>query len=110
MKIRETQDYLADLLKNISHPRVGAVLGLQEEIGELAKNIMNWEIYDDRDADNLGEELADCFFSLIDIANAYKIDLESACNKKLDSIKNKVSGWEDKHADSLKGKRELFDK
>src|SRR3989344_8707568 len=109
MDIREIQYYLADLLKNIRHPRLGTVLGLQEEVGELAKNIMNWEIYDDRDADNLGEELADCFFSLIDIANAYKIDLESACNKKLDSIKSKVAKWEEKYASSLKQKRKLFD-
>ncbi len=109
MDIRKTQYYLADLLKNVRHPRLGSVLGLQEEVGELAKNIMNWEIYDERDLANLEDELADCFFSLLDISNAYQVDLETACDKKLESMKNKVAGWEEKYASSLKKKRELLD-
>lgn len=109
MKIRETQYYLADLLKNIKHPRIGTILGLQEEVGELSKNIMNWEIYDDKDIGNLEDELADCFFSLIDIANAYQIDLESACDEKLESMKEKIKGWEEKYVTSLEQKRKLID-
>lgn len=109
MDIHETQSELKDLLKKIQHPRIGAVLGLYEEIGEMAKAVMNWEMYGERNLDNLREECADAFFSLIDIANAYGIDLDQACSAKLAHTKSKVSTWETKYGPRLSKLRAILD-
>lgn len=110
MNIKETQEYLDLLLKNIQHPRVGTVLGLQEEVGELCKCIMEWEIYDKTDKINLGDECADVLFSLMDICNAYNIDLAQCSEEKLENIKTKISDWEKKYGSSLKTRRDILDR
>lgn len=110
MHIHEMQTYLDILLKNIRHPRIGTVLGLQEEVGELCKCIMESEIYGNNDLNNLGEECADVLFSLIDICNAYSIDLAQVSENKLEKIKTKITEWESKYGESLRIRRELLDK
>lgn len=109
MDIQKTQEELKGLLKNIQHPRLGAVLGLQEEVGEMAKAIMNWEMYGERDADNLREECADIFFSLIDVANVYGISLDQACQEKLDKTKLKINKWETNYGARLSKLRSILD-
>ncbi|OGX07176.1 MAG: hypothetical protein A2Z88_01970 [Omnitrophica WOR_2 bacterium GWA2_47_8] len=109
MNISETQAYLNSLLQNIRHPRIGTVIGLQEEVGELCKCIMDWEIYGKTDKINLGEECADVLFSVIDICNAYGIDLEKVSEGKLNNMKVKIADWEKKYGESLKHRRDILD-
>ncbi len=109
MDIRQTQLELKDLLKKVQHPRLGAVLGLYEEVGEIAKAIMNWEMYGERDVDNLREECADIFFSLVDIANAYGVDLDQACTTKLENTKSKITKWEKNYGPRLSKLRSILD-
>lgn len=110
MDIQETQKYLEILLKNIRHPRIGTILGLQEEVGELCKCIMESEIYGNNDLSNLGEECADVLFSLIDICNAYGVDLSKVSTSKLEKMKDKINEWESKYGESLRIRREILDK
>lgn len=109
MELHTVQKEFKELLKNIQHPRLGAVLGLYEEIGELAKVLMNWEMYGERNRDNLREECADTFFSLLDVCNAYEIDLDAACTAKFNDTKSKISKWELKYGDRLRVLREKLD-
>ncbi len=109
MDINETQQHLASLLQKIRHPRIGAVLGLQEEVGELCKCIMETEIYGNNDLSHLGEECADVLFSLIDICNAYNINLAAVSAAKLKDIESKVPEWESKYGDAIKKRREVLD-
>ncbi len=109
MDIQQSQHELAQLLRKVRHPRLGTVLGLYEEVGELAKVLMNWEIYGERDRENLTEECADIFFSLVDIANAYGIDLDAACTRKLQITKDKISRWESKYGQRLSKLRSILD-
>jgi NTP pyrophosphatase (non-canonical NTP hydrolase) len=109
MTIHEAQRELAQLLSKVRHLRVGAALGLYEEVGELAKALMNWEIYGERDRENLTEECADIFFSLVDISNAYGIDLDAACTRKLHNTRDKVEKWESKYGQRLSKIRDIFD-
>ncbi|HEX2910440.1 MAG TPA: MazG-like family protein [Chloroflexia bacterium] len=68
---REAAELLGDELK---HPRVGATLGLVEELGELVKEIMDLEIYGRSEArEKLRDEVADVLFSLLEVCNAYGI-------------------------------------
>jgi NTP pyrophosphatase (non-canonical NTP hydrolase) len=109
MDIHATQVEMKELLKNIQHPRLGAVLGMYEEVGELAKAVMNWEMYGERDVQNLQEECADIFFSLIDIVNAYGVNLDEACVAKLENTKSKISKWEGKYGARLSKLRTILD-
>lgn len=96
-------------MKEIQHPRIATVLGLYEEVGELAKAVMNWEIYGEKDKENFREECADIFFSLIDVANAYDIDLDVACESKLSNTRTKIDSWTKKYGDRLGKLRSKFD-
>ncbi len=57
-----------------------------EEVGELAKAIRNYDkLYAEKDKShpvNIDEELADVFNYLLDLANYFKIDLETAFRNK----------------------------
>lgn len=110
MDIAKTQLELRELLKSIQHPRLGAILGLHEELGELDKIIMNWEIYGERDRENLQQECADVLFSLLDVANAYDVELDAACRNKLEDTKKKIKKWERKYGTRLHNLRELLDR
>lgn len=109
MDIQTTQREVRRLLQHIQHPRVGTVLGLHEEVGELAKVIMNWEIYGEKDPKAFQEECADIFFSLLDICNAYGVELDSACAEKFEKTKSHIAEWEKKYGRRLESLRSLFD-
>lgn len=60
-------------------PPLSMVCAIMEELGELAREINSLEGYKPKKSEklnsNLGEELADLLFSVICLANSYKIDL-----------------------------------
>jgi len=67
------------------------ICAIIEELGEVAREINSLEGYKPKKSkisdSNLGEELADLLFSIICIANHYKIDL----GKEFNNIINKYS-------------------
>jgi len=60
-------------------PPLSMICAIMEELGELAREINSLEGYKPKKSEklnsNLGEELADLLFSVICLANSYKIDL-----------------------------------
>ncbi len=110
MKISDAQKLSADLLKNVMHPRLGAFIGLSEEVGELANEIMQIEIYkQESSTTKLSGEIADVLLSLIEICNHYDIDLEESFKKKIEDIKTRVPKWEASFGKSLALARRKYD-
>jgi len=73
-------------------PPLSMISAIMEELGELAREVNSLEGYkpkkvSERLKSNLGEELADLLFSIICVANYYKIDLSD----ELEKIINKYS-------------------
>lgn len=73
-------------------PPLSMISAIMEELGELAREINSLEGYKPKKnfyitESNIGEELADLLFSIICVANHYKIDLSD----ELDKIINKYS-------------------
>ncbi len=72
-------------------PPLSMICAIIEELGEVAREINSLEGYKPKKSkisdSNLGEELADLLFSIICIANHYKIDL----GKEFNNIINKYS-------------------
>ena len=70
------------------------VQGFVGDVGDLAKIIMAKEGY--RAAENvdakLAHELADCLWSVIVLANAYDVDLESAFTSTMDELEKQIIG------------------
>jgi NTP pyrophosphatase (non-canonical NTP hydrolase) len=60
-------------------PPLSMISAIMEEMGEVAREVNFLEGYKPKKSDklnaNLGEELADLLFSVICLANSYKIDL-----------------------------------
>jgi len=68
-------------------PPSSMICAILEELGELAREINSMEGYKPKKSNDsaldLGEELADLLFSIICIANYYKIDLGNDLNKTI---------------------------
>ncbi|AIT09225.1 nucleotide pyrophosphohydrolase [Candidatus Francisella endociliophora] len=109
MKIQQAQQTLAELFKNISHPRLASFIALTEEVGELANEIMQKEIYEETsNNEKITSELTDVFVSLLELANLYEIDLENEFNKKIKTLKPRVAQWQSAES-LLKIKRDKLD-
>jgi len=107
--LEKLQKKQKDLLKGIEHPRLGNVIGLFEEVGELAKEIMEIEMYGESRKEELGDECADILFSLFSLCESYNIDLEEVYAKKIGKISEKVPKWHEKYGKILGDLREKLD-
>lgn len=109
--LRERQAEAAEMLgENLNHPRLGATLGLVEELGELVKEVMELEIYQQAGArPKMEDEVADILFSLLEVCTAYGIDLETAYDRKLNKIRLKLPEWEEKYSACLKQMKAKLD-
>jgi len=105
----EMQQEQKELISGVEHPRLGDVLGLTEEVGELAKEVMEIEMYGENRQKELGIEVADVLFSLISLCNSYSLDLAAVYQDKLTTIREKVPEWHTKYGDSLKKLRDKYD-
>ncbi len=76
-------------------PSLSMICAVMEELGEVAQEINSLEGYKPKKSgiknSKLGEELADLLFSIICIANHYKIDLGEEINKVLDKYSERDS-------------------
>ena len=109
--LSERQSEAAELLgDSLNHPRLGATLGLVEELGELVKEVMELEIYRQTEArPKMEDEVADILFSLLEVCTAYGIDLETAYDRKLAKIRRKLPEWEEKYSAGLKEMKAKLD-
>ena len=76
-----------------STPEVAA-LDLQSEVGELTKEILKSTDYGRSEPQyrgEIGDELGDVFFSLLNLANLYDIDLGGALEATLEKYKERLS-------------------
>lgn len=104
------QKICENLLSRVKYPRVGTIIGLQEEIGKLAEAVMDVEIYEKPfDQERLNQRCAEVFFSLIDLCNSYDVNLEETSHKRIGDIKNQIKDWEKSHGEILREKKEKFD-
>ncbi|HNW91403.1 MAG TPA: MazG nucleotide pyrophosphohydrolase domain-containing protein [bacterium] len=110
MDIRAAQDKVRDVLGELFHPRLGSYIALTEEVGELADEIMQREIYGQKEnSDDMGKEMADILVCLLELATRYNIDLESAFAAKFAAIEGKVPQWREKFGPSLATQRARLD-
>ncbi|AJI64014.1 MazG nucleotide pyrophosphohydrolase domain-containing protein [Francisella tularensis] len=109
MQIKQAQQTIAELLKDIIHPRLASFIALSEEVGELANEIMKKEIYEEtNDNQKIKAELTDVFVSLLELANVYNIDLETEFIEKIQTLEPRVQQWNKAKA-LLKAKRTKLD-
>ena len=91
--LKEAQEVVDKWIQNHRGywPPLSMVCAIMEELGEVAREINANEGYKPKklktEVSNLGEELADLLFSIICIANYYKINL----GKEFNSIIKKYS-------------------
>ncbi|GAB4225274.1 MAG: MazG nucleotide pyrophosphohydrolase domain-containing protein [Francisella sp.] len=109
MEIKQAQQLIANLFNEITHPRLASFIALSEEVGELANEIMQKEIYEETDNNiKIKDELTDVFICLLELANVYNIDLESEFTTKIHKLKPRIQQW-NKAKDLLKAKRDKLD-
>lgn len=88
MQIKQAQQTISKLFKDITHPRLASFIALSEEVGELANEIMQNKIYEEaNDNQKIKAEHRYVFVSLLELANVYNIDLETKFAQKNPSSK-----------------------
>lgn len=103
--------------EELKHPRLGATLGLVEELGELIKEVMEVEIYGkgphnpnwEQQKTAFEAEVGDILFSLFEVCSAYGIDLETAYNAKFAKIAAKHDAWIAQLGTNLQERRQQLD-
>ncbi|WP_150463693.1 MazG nucleotide pyrophosphohydrolase domain-containing protein [Francisella sp. XLW-1] len=109
MQIKEAQQIIDRLFKDISHPRLASFIALTEEVGELANEIMQKEIYEETlDNEKIKSELTDVLVCVLEIANLYNINLEAEFDKKIKNLEPRVQQWSSAK-DLLQAKRSKLD-
>ncbi|XOA42980.1 MAG: MazG nucleotide pyrophosphohydrolase domain-containing protein [Candidatus Nealsonbacteria bacterium] len=78
---------------NLKHRPEIATLDLVSEVGEIAKEILKASNYGKKEPEykeDLKEEIGDAFYSLINLANHYNIDLEQVLEMALEKYKTRL--------------------
>ncbi|MCC7356771.1 MAG: hypothetical protein IT410_04150 [Candidatus Doudnabacteria bacterium] len=110
MEISKAQENLKSLLSRVAYPRIGTIIGLQEEVGKLSKVIMDIEIYNrELNKAELDKRCANVFVAVMDMCNSYDIDLELVIEKRIEEVNSKIKMWESQYGEELRNKRERFD-
>lgn len=110
MKLNEIQNFCKELLSRVKYPRIGTIIGIQEELGKLAETIMDIEIYGKPlNKEVLEKKCSEVFFSFIDLCNSYDIELNKISKFRIEEIKEKIEKWEKEHKEILQDKRKRFD-
>ena len=92
--IDDLQKRLKDLLRGLEHPPLGSVAALSEEVGEVAKLLLDHHAYGKAlDPAALGGELADVLVCLCEIATLHGVDLGDAAAKKLSDLATRAPQW-----------------
>ncbi|QDQ02257.1 pyrophosphatase [Lysinibacillus fusiformis] len=77
---------------NTTHTRT---LYLVTEVGELAKEILSISFNPSEEKvslvkENIGLEMYDVIYNVLDLANRLEIDVENACRKKMEINKHRI--------------------
>ncbi len=107
--LSEIQQQHGDLQKGIEHPRLGNILGFFEEVGELAKEVMEIETYGQPKRANIGKECADVLFSLLSICDSYGVSLSDEYSAKVKEIEGMIPEWKVKYGKTLEELRKKLD-
>jgi NTP pyrophosphatase (non-canonical NTP hydrolase) len=110
MTLESVQARVAETLGAIAHPRVGAGLALSEECGEVAKLVLEREVYGQAISDEaIAGELCDVLVSVAELGNLYGIDLGSALRGKLEDLAQRAPKWAEELGPGLAAARERMD-
>ena len=96
MEIEELQNQSEEIINKIdnklefTHNDKNIILHLTEELGEISRQILNPELKrQEKDLNNLEEEIADVILLLSKLANNNNINIEQAIKNKIQKLKQR---------------------
>ncbi len=96
MEIKQLQNKICEAIKqrlaksNIEPSIDLTLIHLIEELGELYRQRANEKMKRGSiDKENLGQEIADCIFLLMNLAFQYNLDLEKCLTNKLEDLRSR---------------------
>jgi len=110
MNIKDAQKKIKLILGEVKHPRLASFIALTEEVGEVADEVMKYEIYEEKkDINDLKSEISDVLICILELANVYDFDLGAEFEKKIKDIEPRALEWKVKLKDLLQKKRDKLD-
>jgi NTP pyrophosphatase (non-canonical NTP hydrolase) len=105
MEINEFKKQILERISEISnlpnrkqHTKQTALIHLVEEIGEVAKQVMNeYHRPEKFDKENLGEELADVMAFIVLLSELYEIDISKEMEKSIKKVEGKIKNIKEKN-------------
>ena len=109
-ELRALQAEVQRILGPLAHPRIGAMLALSEEVGELSKLVLEREVYAQPPQEEaLKGELCDVLVCALELANLYGIDLQDALLTKLRDLEGRAPRWAEELGPALADARRRMD-
>lgn len=109
--LESVQARVAETLGALAHPRVGAGLALSEECGEVAKLVLEREVYGQEvSQEALAGELCDVLVCVAELGNLYGIDLGAALEAKLSDLAQRAPKWAEELGPGLAQARARMDR
>src|ERR1700694_2716019 len=96
MGLQDTQTAIQDFVDqhNLATTSTARLLDLTAEVGELAKEVLKGSSYGRAEfcpTPTWSDELGDCLFALVCLANATGVDLDAALTKVLDKYRRRLA-------------------
>lgn len=96
--MKELQDKIKKFCKdnNLESPIEHRFIDLMSELGELSKEVLKMSNYGRKKLEyrnEFKEEIWDVFYSLINLANCFDIDLEESLNCVLKKYEKRLAKW-----------------
>ncbi|MGE0193190.1 MAG: MazG nucleotide pyrophosphohydrolase domain-containing protein [Planctomycetota bacterium] len=109
MDIADFQARFAALTQGLEHPRIATALALVEEAGEVARCVLDHEVYGSPPGDSLVDEVGDTLAALAEVCARHGVTLSDAAERVLAKVEARAPRWREQLGDRLVTLRARWD-
>ena len=109
MDLADFQARFDALTRGLEHPRVATALALVEEAGEVARCVLDQEVYGSAPSDALLDEIGDTLAALSEVCSRHGLSMEAAAERVLAKVEHRAPRWREQLGERLVQLRARWD-
>lgn len=109
MDLADFQARFDALTRGLEHPRIATALALVEEAGEVARCVLDQEVYGAASGEALLDEIGDTLAALSEVCSRHGLTLEAAAQRVLAKVEDRAPRWREQLGERLVTLRARWD-